>query len=1102
MKRKIISLITAVTMLMSLMGAMPLTAQAYAQVTLYYTNGDAVTTNKSLDVRNFISGFVLHPEDWSASGATVDVEDRTICSVQSVRIEKDNNDKQSCKFSIVPQKVGKTTITVSMTFTYAYGGAETFSQEIPILVKECSNHNVVQGEITDSYNLRSCSACYFREEKPHTYNANHICTVCGHQCSHSSTEYTKDASGHSKKCVDCKAEIQSQTAHTYTDYFGRSHICSECEYLAKHTYNENHICTVCNLECSHSINQTYQTATGHYKVCNYCGRRTDNEPHTYAPKSGDKTYHYCSVCSHQQSHSFGAYVAVGDIKVRDCEICKYRDTGEYRKPPHSENDSHSLCNNSSCTDANHKLPTTGTNKSWNGAKDTSTLLYYYQGTSYVNYSLYNIIKSGTTLTSVWEFPDFVKEKKLYNCLDGNRLTFDKGAYIHIKSGQTYSVTDCRDGMGEIGGSTDGVIKIDEGGTFNLFEGTITGNGGDGIIVNNGTMNLYGGSIINNTGAAIINNGTLNIYGGTITGNTGGGIIGTGKINFRTGHNGDNNIVIANNTIDGALCNVKGASTISVAALGDGASVGFTPSEAVTAGSPKDISASGGEYYSRFVSDSDNYEIIKSENKIQIVAAHSVLEHHAAAAPTCTENGTGEYWSCAGCDRLYSDADGNKQITAPDTVDATGHSLAHHEATAPTCTEAGTGEYWKCETCKKLFSDENGTTEIETVPTVNATGHNLIERKAQAATCTESGITAHWECEVCGKLFSDANGTTEITEASIIIAPKGHTWGDWEITKPATSTETGTKTRTCSVCNATETQDIPVLGHTHTMKAHKAVAATCTENGAKAYWECTSCNKLFLDENGTTETTLADTVITAKGHTPETDAAVAATCTKGGKTEGSHCSVCGTVLKKQEDVAAAGHKWGDWETTKTATETEDGEKERTCSACNETETQVIPATGHTCDWGEWEITTEPTLTETGKATHTCTTNAAHTESVDLPVLTDTTVWTEGARVEPTETTDGSQVYISEYGNVTIVLPATGADKFSIRYEDGKAIVTVPTAGTYSVLFAAYDTDGRLTSLKEQTVTFEKGETAVTPIDFTADAKVKVMLWESLSSMKPL
>ncbi|MBR7073305.1 MAG: leucine-rich repeat domain-containing protein, partial [Eubacterium sp.] len=44
----------------------------------------------------------------------------------------------------------------------------------------------------------------------------------------------------------------------------------------------------------------------------------------------------------------------------------------------------------------------------------------------------------------------------------------------------------------------------------------------------------------------------------------------------------------------------------------------------------------------------------------------------------------------------------------------------------------------------------------------------------------------------------------------------------------------------------------------------------------------------------------------ENHTPVVDAAVPATCTKTGLTEGSHCSVCGAVVVAQEVVPATGH----------------------------------------------------------------------------------------------------------------------------------------------------------------------------------------------------
>lgn len=74
------------------------------------------------------------------------------------------------------------------------------------------------------------------------------------------------------------------------------------------------------------------------------------------------------------------------------------------------------------------------------------------------------------------------------------------------------------------------------------------------------------------------------------------------------------------------------------------------------------------------------------------------------------------------------------------------------------------------------------------------------------------------------------------------------------------------------------------------------AATCTEKGSEK--RTCACGELESRE------------VEAKGHTEVTDAATAATCTETGLTEGKHCSVCNTVIKSQEVVAAKGHNYVD------------------------------------------------------------------------------------------------------------------------------------------------------------------------------------------------
>ncbi len=77
-------------------------------------------------------------------------------------------------------------------------------------------------------------------------------------------------------------------------------------------------------------------------------------------------------------------------------------------------------------------------------------------------------------------------------------------------------------------------------------------------------------------------------------------------------------------------------------------------------------------------------------------------------------------------------------------------------------------------------------------------------------------------------------------------------------------------------------------HSHSWKAVKTVQATCTSKGSRTD-KCTSCDGVR-------------TVTLPAKHTVVKDAAVAATVFKAGKTEGSHCKVCGKVLRKQTSIA--------------------------------------------------------------------------------------------------------------------------------------------------------------------------------------------------------
>lgn len=141
-------------------------------------------------------------------------------------------------------------------------------------------------------------------------------------------------------------------------------------------------------------------------------------------------------------------------------------------------------------------------------------------------------------------------------------------------------------------------------------------------------------------------------------------------------------------------------------------------------------------------------------------------------------------------------------------------------------------------------------------------------------------------------------------------------------------------------------------HTHSYTARITRSATCTATGIKTY-TC-SCGANYTE-------TIAKTA-----HNPVVDKAVAATCTTAGKTEGSHCSVCNTVIKAQQTIPATGHSYTG-KVLRDSTCSREGVKSYTCS-CGASYTERIPVKPHT--YGPVSVS-KATLNKDGSTTQKCT-----------------------------------------------------------------------------------------------------------------------------------
>ena len=192
---------------------------------------------------------------------------------------------------------------------------------------------------------------------------------------------------------------------------------------------------------------------------------------------------------------------------------------------------------------------------------------------------------------------------------------------------------------------------------------------------------------------------------------------------------------------------------------------------------------------------------------------------------------------------------------PETLDAsvvktaTVHILTKTEAKAPTCTEDGNSEYWTCSVCGKYFSDEDGTTETtaEAVK-INATGHSMTKTEAKEPTCTEAGNSEYWTCSVCGKYFSDEEGKTEIAKDSWVLEATGHTPGEWE----HDSTEHWCF---CTVCETElERADHTFSGNTCTVCDYVMVISFEDVPNGAYYYDAVLWAVIHGITNGTSETT--------------------------------------------------------------------------------------------------------------------------------------------------------------------------------------------------------------------------------------------------------
>ncbi len=400
------------------------------------------------------------------------------------------------------------------------------------------------------------------------------------------------------------------------------------------------------------------------------------------------------------------------------------------------------------------------------------------------------------------------------------------------------------------------------------------------------------------------------------------------------------------------------------------------------------------------------------------------------------------------------------VTAPVALKVTAGSVGTVAAKGETTVSgAGSVSTVVAEATVNVASDTVGKVEVPATAgagvTVAVTGSAAIEveiNSTNGAAITGSNVAVSTTLDTLPPVTVGGVTQTHL-----------HKWNDGEVTRAATCKQAGLKTYTCTETGctdpiATKMEEISILPHT--VVADPAVAATCTAVGKTAGSHCSVCDTVLVEQteipalghkwgewqisDNQNHTRVCDndpTHVETEAHAEVVDAAVAATCTTSGKTEGKHCSVCNAVITAQTEVPAlthdftgeycsdadghwhkcsrddvtdektahtynttncaeaatctvcgyektAGqHSYGEFEITQEATCTAAGSKKAVCSVCGDILTKAISALGHNYA-DEFTVDTPATCAAVGSKSKHCSRCDSKTEVTEISMTTHT------------------------------------------------------------------------------------------------------------------
>ena len=282
---------------------------------------------------------------------------------------------------------------------------------------------------------------------------------------------------------------------------------------------------------------------------------------------------------------------------------------------------------------------------------------YYLRTGVENYTKYSEVKIDRTI---------VIRGDVTICLNGQTLESsakDQPVFL-VEADSTLTLTDCKGNMGKVKHTSDGSgsgVKVESGGTFNMYGGTITGNtttqrgGGVCVTGTNSKFNMYGGTITDNT--ATKGGGGVYVSGGTFTMN------GNASVTSNRATDRDNGTGGGVYVVDGTFTMNDNASITGNTATSTDGGVGvYTTSTTAT------FTMNGGTISGNTATNGGGVGVYGTGSAFATNGSAFIMNGGAISGNTATNNGGGVYVSTSGTFEMNSSASVTRNTASDNTAD--------------------------------------------------------------------------------------------------------------------------------------------------------------------------------------------------------------------------------------------------------------------------------------------------------------------------------------------------------------------------------------------------------------------------------------------------